>query len=119
MNVSFIEHTAFSRVRDDYFGDDEGYRLFQRVLQINPRVGVVIPGCSGVRKMRWTDPKRGKGKRGGIRVLYFYSEEFAILLLLTAYDKNIEDISQDQKKSLAVIVEEFRQQMVARRRKVS
>ena len=72
MTVAFIELQAFSKVREDYFADDNDLREIQNALLENPRLGVVIPGCGGVRKVRWSDPARRKGKRGGLRVIYVY-----------------------------------------------
>lgn len=50
--------------------DDEAYLAFQDELKKNPEAGDVIQGTGGLRKLRFGDPRRGKGKRGGLRVIY-------------------------------------------------
>jgi len=65
---TFIESAIFQRELPLYMDDDE-YALFQQYLITNPEAGEVIPGSGGVRKVRWKQP--GKGKRGGIRVIYY------------------------------------------------
>ena len=65
---SFIETRLFTRLVQEYFSDEE-YRRLQPELVKNPEAGPVIPGSGGVRKLRWA--ARGRGKRGGYRVVYF------------------------------------------------
>ena len=67
----FIELPAFERYRADYL-DDDAYRAFQVQLMQNPQAGDVIQGTGGLRKVRFKDERRGKGKRGGIRVIYYW-----------------------------------------------
>jgi mRNA-degrading endonuclease RelE of RelBE toxin-antitoxin system len=55
-------------------------------LGTNPESGNIIPETGGVRKLRWTVP--GRGKLGGIRVIYYYRNEKVPLFLLTVYAKN-------------------------------
>jgi mRNA-degrading endonuclease RelE of RelBE toxin-antitoxin system len=113
MNITFREQATFSRDREEQFGNDEGFRRFQEMLLQNPRRGDVIPGTSGIRKARWVDPARGMGKRGGIRVIYLYVEEYSTILLLLVYDKNIPDLTPQQKKALAAIVKAFYDELAA------
>lgn len=111
MDIAFQEHDRFSKVREALFGDDEGFRAFQNALLLNPRLGDVIQGTGGARKVRWNDPTRGKGKRSGIRVIYAYVEAPAYILLLFAYDKNIPDLTPDQKRRIHILVDEFRKEL--------
>jgi len=67
----FVELPAFERHRADYL-DDEAFLRLQRLLMLNPEAGVVIPGTGGLRKLRFGDERRGKGKRGGLRVIYYW-----------------------------------------------
>ena len=60
----FVEAPAFSRYRDNYL-DDEGFRELQENLVRNPEAGDLVPGAGGIRKLRWKDSRRSKGKRGG------------------------------------------------------
>jgi hypothetical protein len=71
-----------------------------------PGANPIIPGTGGVRKMRWA--RAGMGKRGGIRVIYFYSVRANVVLLMTAYAKNMrENLTNDQKKAIRKIAEAF------------
>jgi hypothetical protein len=65
MQATFVELPPFERARRNYL-DDEAYRLLQCELMENPTAGAVIEGTGGLRKLRQTDPRRGKGKRGGL-----------------------------------------------------
>jgi hypothetical protein len=66
--ISFVETKLFTRLVQEYLSDDE-YSELQQALLANPDSGVVIPRSGGVRKLRWGIA--GRGKRGGIRVIYF------------------------------------------------
>ena len=89
--------------------DDEGYRLFQAGLMNRPEAGSVIPESGGLRKIRWADPRRGKGKRGGLRIIYFYFQEASHIWLLTVYDKNeADELTPRQKKAFRQFVQEIR-----------
>lgn len=100
MKVLFVELPAFSRYRADYL-DDEGLRALQNELMRNPVNGDVIEGTGGLRKLRQPDPRRGKGKRGGLRVIYFWWEAGRQFWLFTIYDKNeINDLSAKEKSLL-------------------
>ena len=100
MKALFVELPAFSRFRGDY-QDDEGFRALQNGLMENPEAGDVIEGTGGLRKLRHADPRRGKGKRGGLRVIYFWWEAGRQLWLYTLYDKDeMEDLSARDKKAL-------------------
>ncbi|MDR6928665.1 hypothetical protein J2Y56_004727 [Pseudomonas sp. BE134] len=70
MDALFIELPMFQKHRDDYL-DDDLFRSFQLELLRNPEAGDLIEGTGGLRKIRFRDQRRGKGKRGGIRVIYY------------------------------------------------
>ena len=96
----FVEAPAFSRYRDDYL-DDEGFAELQHSLAGNPEAGDLVPGAGGIRKLRWKDPRRKKGKRGGLRVIYYYFLSDEEIWLLTLYDKDeASDLSKDEKDLL-------------------
>src|SRR5271165_7558801 len=104
MNVAFIEIQSFAKLREEYFVHDDAFREFQAALMDNPRLGPVIPGCGGVRKVRWMDPRRGKGKRGGLRIIYVYFEELATIALLFVYDKDVaSDLTETQRREFAAL----------------
>jgi hypothetical protein len=66
----FIELPAFERRRADYL-DDDAYRALQNLLMKHPGAGDLMPDSGGLRKLRFADVRRGKGKRGGLRVIYY------------------------------------------------
>ena len=69
--MEFIEAPAFTGNISAYLADDE-YLQLQRRLADNPESGDLMPGTGGFRKLRWADTKRGKGRRGGLRIIYYY-----------------------------------------------
>jgi mRNA-degrading endonuclease RelE of RelBE toxin-antitoxin system len=98
-----IETPIFTKQLLSALSDDD-YRLFQTVLLERPDAGKVIPGSGGLRKLRWA--AEGRGKRGGLRVIYYWFMQGTILLLFI-YPKNVqEDLTPDQLKQLKKIVEE-------------
>jgi hypothetical protein len=70
MNAVFIELPAFERHRSTYL-DDDGFLQLQDTLMADPAAGDVVEGTGGLRKLRFADARRGKGKRGGLRVIYY------------------------------------------------
>ena len=79
---------ALHDVVQEYLSDDE-YAVLQQSLIVNPEAGDVIPGSGGVRKLRWG--VAGRGKRGGLRVIYFVRLRNDEIWLLTLYAKNVAD----------------------------
>ena len=86
--LTFVELSTFVAVRDKYLDDDE-FGEFQRYLADHPDAGDVIPGSGGCRKMRWS--AEGRGKRGGVRVVYFLRVGLGQIVLVTMYAKNVRD----------------------------
>ena len=86
--VTFVETALFTRLVAGYLTDDEHARL-QLALVANPEAGVVIPGSSGVRKLRWSIS--GRGKRGGVRIIYYLRLREGQVWMLTLYAKNEAD----------------------------
>lgn len=100
MKATFVELPPFERARRNYL-DDEAYRLLQCELMENPTAGAVIEGTGGLRKLRQTDPRRGKGKRGGLRVIYYWFLGVDQFWLFTVYDKDqADDLTPAQRKVL-------------------
>ena len=87
MKAVFVELPAFSRFRPDYLSEEALCGL-QRVLLRKPEAGDVSEGTGGLRKMRDADTRRSKGKRGGLRIIYFFWEPGRQFWLFTVYDKN-------------------------------
>jgi len=100
MKALFVELPAFSRHRAEYLSDED-FRRLQNDLLKNPAAGDVIQGTGGLRKLRKADPRRGKGRRGGLRVIYFWWEARRQIWLFTLYDKDeMADLSPDERKAL-------------------
>ena len=84
-NITFVETPIFSRLIYDYLDEDE-YAAFQWTLAVRPDQGKIIPGSGGLRKMRWA--VKGRGKRGGTRIIYYRQQKDGEIWLLTIYAKN-------------------------------
>jgi hypothetical protein len=84
--ISFVETKLFTRLVQEYLSDDE-YSELQQALIANPEAGAVVPGSGGIRKLRWG--VAGRGKRGGIRVIYFLRTRQGQIWMLTLYPKNV------------------------------
>jgi len=99
-----IETPIFTKQILSTLSDDE-YRLLQQALLERPGAGKVIPGSGGLRKLRWT--AEGRGKRGGVRMIYYWFTAQGTILLLFIYPKNVQDnLTPDQLKQLKKVVEE-------------
>jgi hypothetical protein len=113
----FVETPAFTRFREDYL-DDDGFAELQRYLATNPEAGDMVPGAGGIRKLRWKDLRRGKGRRGGLRVIYYCFLSEQEIWLLTLYDKDeAADLTKDERGQLRRALETERAVRKARSRK--
>jgi hypothetical protein len=105
MKALFVELPPFQRFRSDYLSDEE-YRALQVHLLGNPEAGDLIKGTGGLRKIRFADKRRGKGKRGGLRVIYYWWTGGTQFWMFTIYDKDeMSDLSSDERKMLAKLLE--------------
>ena len=94
----FIEDHGFQKRRRGLLDDDELFRLLEWLV-VHPETGKVIPGSGGLRKLRWG--AKGHGKRGGVRVIYFWWLADDKILLLDIYSKGKqEDLSADEIEKL-------------------
>jgi hypothetical protein len=84
--LEFRETQLFTRLIVELLTDQE-YAALQGTLVITPEAGDLIQGTGGLRKLRWRQAARGKGKRGGIRVIYYWYEAGSLLYMLLAYSK--------------------------------
>lgn len=104
MNITFIEAPGFSKLIHEYLNDAE-YAALQWSLALHPGAGDVIPGSGGIRKMRWSAD--GRGKRGGVRVIYYWQNQVGEIWLLTIYAKNeTENISANVLRQLKQEIDE-------------
>lgn len=81
----FIETSKFTELLPSYLSDDE-YRGFQTYLLQKPDAGDIVRGTGGVRKVRWA--ASGKGKSGGVRVIYYWKQSDHEIWMLTIYGKS-------------------------------
>jgi len=102
--VRFLETSVFtSRLRGLAVEDE--YRAVQLALLLRPEQGPLIPGSGGLRKLRWGT--RGRGKRGGLRLIYYWAPREQAFYMLYVYAKNEQsDLTPAQVKILRRIVRE-------------
>lgn len=70
LNMEFVEAPIFTKLVKELLTDEE-FRVLQAVLAAHPKMGDVIPGGTGLRKVRWGSGGQSRGKRGGLRVIYY------------------------------------------------
>ena len=104
--MRFVETPIFTKIITRL--DDEEYRSLQIALMLRPEQGPVIRGTGGLRKVRWAKP--GSGKRGGLRVIYYWTPAERTFYMLFAYSKNEQgDLTPAQARLLGQLVrEEFK-----------
>lgn len=102
----FVELTPFIAFAAEWWSDEDVRRL-QNFLMATPDAGDVIPGGSGLRKLRWA--AQGRGKRGGARVIYYWYVPGERIYLIYAYAKNERaDLTRDQVKALAALMKDIK-----------
>ena len=105
--MRFIETYVFTSSLRRHL-DDEQYRALQLALALRPEQGALIPGGGGLRKLRWG--AEGRGKRGGVRTIYYWAVDDDLCYMLFMYAKNEQgDLTATQLRALARVVrEEFK-----------
>ena len=104
MKAVSIELPAFERRRADYL-DDDAFRRLAELLMKHPEAGDPMPDTGGLRKLRFADARRGKGKRGGLRVIYYWWDAGFQFWLFTLYDKDeMADLTPQQRKALKAMI---------------
>jgi mRNA-degrading endonuclease RelE of RelBE toxin-antitoxin system len=100
----FVETPIFTRELRSLLSDDD-YRNLQFALLLRPEAGPIIPGSGGLRKVRWGLGARGK--RGGVRVIYYWDKAKEHIYMLLVYPKSRqEDLTQEQLRALRKLVKE-------------
>ncbi len=113
MRLVFYETPLFTRLLPEYL-DDQEYRALQLALLENPQRGDLMPSTGGFRKVRWQDPKRGKGKRGGLRVIYYHLSVECQVWFFTIYNKDeATGLTSEEKKQLKQAIQ---QELIVRRK---
>ncbi len=101
--MEFIEASAFTKYVYEYLSEDEYLGLQSFLLQY-PASGKVVPKSGGVRKVRWA--MSGKGKSGGVRVIYYFKMQDDEIWLLTIYSKSeVENIPAHVLRQIAKEIE--------------
>ena len=114
--MEFVEAPAFTRYLPDYLSDDF-YMELQAYLILSSEAGDVIQGTGGFRKLRWSDSRRGKGKRGGLRIIYYFFPDEDQIWFLTLYNKSeADDLSPSQKKTLKEAIDSEKQARLKQRK---
>ena len=102
MIMIFIETSIFTKLLPDYL-TDEDYRGLQNYLLQHPDSGDLIRGSGGVRKVRWAI--EGRGKRSGIRAIYYWKKSHSEIWMLTLYSKSEQvSISGHQLRKIAEVI---------------
>ena len=105
MTRSFIETPTFTSNWNELGLTDEDLRTLQNDLLENPKMGDAIPGTGGIRKIRIPMENKGKGKRGGARVIYIDVEIKEIIYFINVYSKDEkDDLSEDEKKTFKAVI---------------
>ncbi|SEI03507.1 hypothetical protein [Pseudomonas asplenii] len=105
MKSVFFETSNFTATLGHYLADNE-YRQLQLEMQTNPQVGDLMPRTGGFRKMRWPDSRRHKGKRGVLRVIYYWLLSSGQFWMFAIYDKDeLENLTSDQENMLKAAIE--------------
>jgi hypothetical protein len=104
--MEFIETPIFTEAITKFISDDS-YLELQKHLADNPEVGSLIQGTGGLRKIRWS--AKGHGKRGGIRIIYYYYVINSVVYMFLAYPKNEKDnLTPKEKKYLKLLLEDYK-----------
>lgn len=102
--MQFIETPIFTKELRKFLRDEE-YKALQVALLLRPMQGNIIPGSGGLRKIRWG--YKGKGKRGGCRIIYYWDKSNTTFYMLLAYQKSMQEgLTPAQLKILSKHVKE-------------
>jgi len=105
VDAIFIELPPFARHRAEYLSD-EAFRSLQNLLLLAPCCGDVMQHTGGLRKLRLGDDRRHKGKRSGLRIIYYWWPEKSQFLLFTLYSKGeMDDLTLAQQNLLRQLLD--------------
>ena len=103
--LHFIETPVFEKRIKELFTDDE-YLLIQQELLNNPVKGDLIQGTGGLRKIRFG---RNSGKSGGVRILYYYTDDYGRIYMIAVYTKSSKDnITSSEKAVFKAFIQQIK-----------
>ncbi len=104
----FIELSSFVKVIDSLLSDEE-QRNLQNLLLKNKTAGNLIKGTGGIRKLRFAQESKNKGKRSGTRIIYYLDEPETIYFVYAYSKGRKDDLSEEQKKALRQVVQKIKE----------
>ncbi len=105
MNRTFIEVPMFTKKWHSLGLTDNNLRDLQEELLKDPKAGDAIQGTGGIRKIRIPMENKGKGKRGGARVIYVDIELKETIYFINVYTKDEkDDLTDDERKAFKAVV---------------
>lgn len=90
---------VFDRLAKKLISEEELEDLFD-YLEFHPDAGDLIKGTGGLRKIRWKSGKNNKGKSGGVRIIYHYTEKLLVLVITMYAKSDVSDLKQSEKNNL-------------------
>ena len=106
--LHFIETPLFTKQIKALFTDDE-YQQIQQQLILHPEKGDIIQGTSGMRKIRFG---RNSGKSSGVRMLYYYTDEFGRIYMIAVYPKSLKDnITTSEKNVFKSLIQQIKSEL--------
>lgn len=113
--VTVAEVSPFPAQADAYLSDEDRYGLIDYIAR-HPEAGARVRGTGGLRKLRWA--MRGGGKRGGLRVIYyFYNPDWPVFLLTIYRKSDQKDLSSEQRLRLRRLLDVLKDEIKQRRRR--
>ena len=98
-----VELPEYMRRAKRLLSEDDGQELIDYLAE-HPKAGIIMPGTGGIRKLRWA--RTGMGKRGGVRIIYYYHNEQIPIYLLTLYSKGVkDDLTSSERRALRELVQ--------------
>lgn len=102
--MEIVETPVFTRQAESLVSPEE-LRTLQLYLVCRPAAGAIIPGSGGLRKLRWR--LQGRGKRGGVRIIYYWVIPAARIYLLVLYPKNVKsDLTPAEARTLRKLIDD-------------
>lgn len=106
--LTFIETSFFTKAITTLFTDEE-YGKIQDELMLNPTKGDLIQGTGGLRKIRFG---LTQGKSGGVRILYYYTDEHGRIYMIAVYPKSKKDsLTNAEKAVFKKLIEQLKQEL--------